>query len=80
MEKFSGFKSIKNSLEETDTTACLQDSPQFLNPSHIIFDNHPPPPAPPNSGKKTYKSSFLFAINLELNSEYSNLNKKTSML
>ena len=43
MEKFSGFNSIEYSLEETDITACLQDSLQFLNPSHI-FSNKPPPP------------------------------------
>ena len=52
MEKFSGFNFIEYSLEETDITACLQDSLQFLNPSHIFSDNPPTPPPPPPKKKK----------------------------
>ena len=60
MEKFSGFNSIEYSLEETDITACLQDSLQFLNPSHIFSNKPPPPPKKKNPGKKIINPlSFL---------------------
>ena len=57
MEKFSGFNFIEYSLEETDITACLQDSLQFLNPSHIFSNKpaHPTPPTPPKKKKTQEK-------------------------